>query len=187
MKTAINLATRPCANQRPFWLLAGFLLLVSVVATAWVATDGVLTWRQRTTTRARLSELSRQQSQLAARQAQLESALLDPATQALLQRVGFLNRVIRQKSFSWTGFFFELQQHLPAQARVLSVSPTLQADGTVEVELRLGGRSPAAVNQCLESLEQGEKFRRVTLHAQAQSTARADAVVADVSAIYVEE
>jgi hypothetical protein len=39
----------------------------------------------------------------------------------------------------------------------------------------------------LESLEQGEKFRRVTLHAQAQGTARADAVVADVSAIYVEE
>lgn len=187
MKTTVNLATRPYVNERKFWLTAGLLLLLAVAVTAQVATDGVLTWRRRMTTRARLSELSLEQARLTARHRELESALLDPATQELLGRVSFLNRFIRQKSFSWTGFFLDLQQHLPAQARVLAISPTLREDGTLEVELRIGARSPTAISKCLESLEQGERFRGVTLHLQSLGVARTDAVVAEVTARYAEE
>ncbi|MFQ5776620.1 MAG: hypothetical protein ACE5IP_01285 [Terriglobia bacterium] len=189
MRIPINLASRPFVNYRPFVVTAGLLALVAAGFTLFVGVEGVRTWQKRTTTQARVRELETQHQELVSQQGQLEAELQDPATVELLEHVRFLNRVIRQKGFSWTALFFDLQQRLPRQVRVLSLSPSLRDDGLVEVDIRLGSQSPQAVVRFLRSLEESDEFRQTVLHSQSRPTRAAggDRLNADVSALYARE
>lgn len=186
MRVPINLASQPFVNYRRFVVTAGLLAVVAGGLTLFVGVEGLRTWHKRTTTQARVQALREQRRDLVSEQQQLEAELKDPATVELLEHVRFLNRVIQEKGFSWTGLFFDLQQRLPRQVRVLSLSPSLQDDGLVEVEMRLGSQSPQAVVRFLRSLEASEEFRGYVLHSQSRpSGAGADRLNAHISALYV--
>jgi len=188
MRTSINLATKPFVNVRPFVVTTAVLGATALVLTLLLLMVGVSTWRERATTLARLRGLESERSRLIAAQARLESELRTPATQQLLERTRFLNQLIRQKGLSWTELFFDLQQCLPRQVRILSLSPSLREDGNVLVELRVGGGSAAAVIEFLQALEEGEKFRDVVLRGQRRGTgASRDEMSAEVTAVYVQE
>lgn len=188
MRTAINLATRPFVPLRQFVLTAGLLAVLALGSTAVVGVEAVRTWRERTATQARVRELTAERARLAAEQQRLESELQDPATQVLLGRTRFLNQLIRQNNLSWTQLFFDLQERLPPRVRILSLAPKLREDGSLLVELEVGGESAPAVIAFLRALEEGEKFHEVALHSQDRSTGTdSEAVTARVSVIYVQE
>ena len=186
MRTQINLATRPRVNQRGFWLAGSVLLLAALLLTAFVVTEGVAAWQQRMTTRARLGDLNRERSDLQEELNDLEDSLRDPATEKLLEENEFLNHVIRQTAFSWARFFERLSEGLPARARVLSVSPILGEGGRVNVRLRMGARSPAAIHDFMRRLEEGAHFSQVVLQTQEQSVAGGDRITAQLTAVYSE-
>lgn len=188
MRSSINLASDPFVNLRGFAVTAGILAVAAFGLTLWLLIHGLSTWRETTTTQGKLRGFETQRTRLLSEQHNLENELRAPGTMELLERVRFLNQLIRQKRLSWTQLVFDLQERLPAQVRILSLSPSLREDGSVLVELRLGGASPEAVIDFLRALEQGEKFRDVVLHAQAEGRGTgADAVDARVSAVYVQE
>ena len=188
MRPSINLATEPFVNYRTFFLTAGILGVAALGLSLFLAIQGVRTWRETTTTQGKLRQLETRRGQLMDEQRELENELRTPANLEQLERVRFFNLLIRQKSLSWTHLFFDLQECLPLQVRILSLSPTLQDDGSLSVELRLGAASSTAVIEFLQALEQGKKFRDVVLHSQAQGRgASRDAVDARLSAVYVQE
>jgi len=114
--------------------------------------------------------------------------LQDPATQEILARTRFLNDLVRRKNLSWTELFFDLQERLPARVRILAVAPSLREDGDLQVELHVGSESAQALIEFLQALEEGEKFREIALRSQSRASgAQADAVTAQVSAVYVQE
>lgn len=187
MKSRINLATRPIENQRGFWLAGSLLLLVALLLTAYALTEGVATWQQRMTTRTQLGELARERADLRAELDRLAGELQKPATQDLLDQNGYLNRIIRQKAFSWGTFFERLARSLPRRTRVLSVSPAMQEDGRVEVQLNMGGGSPADIHLFMKRLEEGPHFTQVILQSQDLKDNSDDAVTAQLSVVYLEE
>lgn len=188
MRSSINLATEPFVDYRGFALTAGILAVAGLGLSLFLAIQGISTWRETSTTQGKLRQLEGRRGQLLDEQRELEKELRTPANLEQLERVRFLNLLIRQKSLSWTQLFFDLQERLPLPVRILSLSPTLQEDGSVLVELRLGAASSADVIEFLQALEQGKKFRDVVLHTQAQGRgASRDGVEARVSALYVQE
>jgi type IV pilus assembly protein PilN len=186
MKIPINLATRPFVNTRPFLVTAGVLGLVALVLTLWVAVAGFHTWRQQEMTRSQRWELERQQAALRAEQRQLITALSTPEAQRLLKRKLFLDRLVQRRRLSWIGLFFDLQQHLPTRARILSLSPALLENDHVSLDLRVTGTSASSVIEFVQALEEGEKFRDVTLRSQGEASGRGGGINAVITAVYVQ-
>jgi len=185
MRTSINLASQPFVDYRGFLLTAGILGLVALGCTVFLLVTGISTWRETTTTQGRLRALESRSAQLATEQHELETELRAPGNLDQLEQVHFANQLIRRKAFSWTQLFFDLQERLPGQVRVLSLSPSLRDDGRVLVEMRVGAGSQGALIEFLQSLEQGQKFRDVALHTQGEGRAGRDAIDARVTAVYV--
>lgn len=186
MRIPINLATRPFVNTRPFLVTTSVLVSVALVFTVWVTVVGVRTWQQESMTRAQTSELERQKTELVAEQRQLVVSLSTPNAQQVLERKLFLDRLIQRRRLSWIELFVDLQQHLPGQARVLSLSPALLESGDISLDLRVVGSSSSAVIDFVQALEKGEKFRNVMLLAQSEVSGRAGGVGATITAVYVQ-
>lgn len=188
MKIPINLATNPFINYRRFVLTASVLAVTAVALTTVVWMESVNTWRDRTTARTRLRELSARHAELVREQLGLERELETPATQALLARTQFLNQLIQQKGLSWLGLFFDLQEQLPNRVRVISLSPSLRDDGSLQIDFRVAGESAPAIISFLQALERDPSFREVVPVSQRREPGSSDAVMsAQVSAVYVQE
>jgi len=187
MRSSINLATEPFVDYRGFLLTAGILAGIALGGTLFLFIHGFTTWRETTTTQGKLRALESRRAALLSEQRKLENELRAPGTIEQLERVHFINQLIQRKSLSWTQLFFDLQERLPAQVRVLSLSPSVREDGRVQVELRVGARSAGAVIELLRALEQGRKFRDVVLHSQAEGRVGRHAVEARVTALYGQE
>ena len=188
MTRQLNLATQPYINQRPFWVTLIVLALLAVGLTSWSIYEGVTIWRRGTAAQARLHDLQSRRDALASEQKSLEQELRVPATLAVLERAQFFNHLIGQKRLSWTQLFLDLQQALPPEARVLSLSPRMRDDGRLQVAIRLGAANNGAVVEFLEALGQSTKFSEVKLDSQSSEGGdREDTVTAQVSAVYRQE
>lgn len=186
MRIPINLATRPFVNTRPFLVTTSVLGSLALVLTAWITVVGVGTWQQESMTRAQTSELEQQKAELVAEQRQLVASLSTPNARRVLERKLFLDRLIQRRRLSWIELFFDLQQHLPRQARILSLSPALLESGNVSLDLRVVGSSSSAVIEFVQALEKGEKFRNVMLLSQSKVSGGAAGVGATITAVYMQ-
>ena len=185
MRTSINLASQPFVDYRGFLLTTGILGLVALVFTTLVLVTAISAWRETTTTQGQIRALESQHAQLASEQRALENELRAPGNIEQLEQVYLVNQLIQRKAFSWTQLFYDVQERLPGQVRVLSITPSQRDDGRVLVEMRLGAGSQAALIEFLQALEQGEKFREVALHAQGETRGGRDAIEARVTTVYV--
>lgn len=186
MKRSINLATRPFVNLRPFLLTTVVLVVVVLSLTIWVAVAAFRTWNQQTTTRTQVAELERQQSSLSRQHRELVTALSAPGTRQVLERKLFLDRLIERRSLSWIELFFDLQERLPARARIVSLSPTALDGGGLSLDLRVMGESASAIIEFVQALEEGKKFHSVVLRSQTEAAARAGGITAVITAVYVQ-
>jgi type IV pilus assembly protein PilN len=189
MKTTINLATRPFVNYRPFLVGTGLAVFLAVGVTVGLAIASAHAWQERTTARTRIGELKERHHQLTEQQREVEATLLDPNTQRRLERVRFLNQMIQRKVFPWTHLFFDLQEMLPGDARILSLAPSHRPDGRLQVEIQMGSEGPEAVIEFVQNLEKSEKFQGgVELQSQTVSTgSERDPMKAQIRAVYARE
>jgi type IV pilus assembly protein PilN len=186
MRLPINLATRPFVNTRPFLVTTTVLGTLALALTAWVTVVGVGTWQQDAMTHAQTSELKSKKAELVAEHRQLIATLSTPNARRVLDRKLFLDRLIQRRRLSWIELFFDLQQHLPRQTRILSLSPALLANGNISLDLRVVGSSPSSVIEFVEALEKGEKFRNVMLLSQNEVSGRTAGTGATITAVYMQ-
>lgn len=153
-----NLATRPFYNERVVHLL----LALAILAVAGVTVFNVASW----------VSLSRRQAQLVgqvggaetrARELQQEAQRLRRSVnRAELEEVTAAareaNALIDRRTFSWTNLFGRFESTLPADVRILSVSPRLDQEGRMTVTIVVVGHRAEEVDAFVEKLEQTRAF-----------------------------
>lgn len=156
----INLSTRPFYNERGIHLV---LALLGIVAVA-VLVVGV----------SRLTSLSRENAVLTAEAERSEQAanavseqtiaVRQGATDVELRRLadaaGEANRLIDQRTFSWTEFFNRIEQTLPANVMLTSVRPNIEP-GELSVAIEIVGREVPDIGSFIEQLEATGAFMNV--------------------------
>lgn len=185
MRADVNLATNPATSRRAFWLAASVVGGVVLILTLVVGIQAGRSWRREASAHARRAGLEQQLGELQREQKELATRLSQPAVQEVLARASFYNGLIRRKSLSWTRLFVVLERHLPDRVRILALSPQLEDDGSLRLEMRVGAESALALIQFLRALEQGAEFAQVAVHSQQRGERPGEeALVAEISAAY---
>lgn len=136
MKIYLNLASQPWRNRRPFFFLAGCLIVLSLAILAvslrlYVDYQTKINRARHETIRiARMEDaLKREEKQFAARAAAL--------AKNLETEVEVANSIISDKSFSWSEFFSRLEKALPLTCYLNSLSFSRRADLKLEIKFKL--------------------------------------------------
>ena len=170
----LNFARFPFRNERLPRLVYGLLTLIVVGGTAVHAvslTRHLLKEREELDLTAQKMqeeiatldrELAAARTQLAAPSGRSERGNLAQTGQPGQQgeRVRFLAGILRQRGFSWTGFFNELEAITPENIRIKSIAPK-EEEGEITVRLSVVGRSIEDVLEMVRRLEESRLFASV--------------------------
>ncbi len=162
-----NLSTRPFYNER---LVHAVLAIVAAVVLGIAALNAwtivALSGRdaQQNAQAARAETKADQARQAAERiRRSIDAAELETITTEATEA----NRLIDERTFSWTHLFSELEKTLPADVRITSVSPHVEKNGGLSVEITLVARRAEDVNEFVEKLEARGGFSDVVPRAEA--------------------
>lgn len=157
MKLLLNLSTTPVENKRPFIAGASALGAMGVLTFMLLAHAAYTSWRANRELRAEISHWQSEIHSNRQKQAALDAYFQTPQAREVLDRAGFLNSLIGQRSFPWTKIFIDLEQTLPPGVRVIKISPKLD-NGRAIVELTVGAESEEGKIKFLQSLEKSQVF-----------------------------
>lgn len=189
MRLDINLASRPYQDLSRFlrrWVLAVGIFVVASIAFALFA------WHQYSAGRdinQRIRAQEEQIRQLDEQKAAATKLLNEPTNKDVADTARFLNLLIAKKSFSWTRVFMQLEDILPAQLHVVSLSPELTTNNQLQLTMRVAGNSREQAVELVRRIEKSPSFRSPALKAETMlppDQARGgDSVLFEISALYV--
>lgn len=162
MKLHLNLATAPPPNKRPFLAGAAVAGTVGVLALAFLSHAAYESWHSSRELRSDISGLQDEIRRDQQRQQELQTYFQGPQAKQILDRSGFLNSLIDERSFPWTKIFMDLEQTLPPGVRVVSIAPRL-VGGRAEVTLEVGALTDESKIQFLEAIEKSKTFSGVVV------------------------
>ena len=160
MRSPLNLATRPAANER---LPAVLFTLAAVLLAGVTVWHGLLVTRLASTAATSLDDevvrLEQELLDLRERERSLRSGPTDPAA---LVRWRLLKGLVDQRTFSWTGLLASLEDTVPAGVRLLGISPDVTKE---RFRLALDASTHAAADAValVETLEARPEFEHVFL------------------------
>ena len=166
----LNLASEPFRRARPL-LVGSAIAAVLLVALLALQVTAILREREAASeARATLAGLNRDIANVNRRIAQLEAELRKPANAAVLERSAFLNVLLQRKGISWTRLFGDLEAVFPHNVRLVTVRPSVTAEGSVQLEMVVGAQAPEPVIDLLKRLEGSALFSRTELLSSAPPT-----------------
>lgn len=186
MKLRLNLATRPLENKRPFLAGAGVLGTVGILLFLLLSHGAYKAWRANRDLRSDIAHWETEIHTYKQRQTTLQDYFHSVQAQQVLDRAGFLNSLIGQRSFPWTKIFMDLEKILPAGVRVVSISPRL-VNGKALVEITVGAASDESKIKFIESLEKSSAFSNIQVQGerhQDQITPTSDRITLELTALY---
>ena len=159
----LNLATRPfpayrLINIALILILAGLLVLSGWQAIGFRRFSRLAHALQPTETDARVEAES-----LGKRVADVESRLDRPEATAKLNEIGFLNHLITRKSLHWTRLFADLEEMVPNDVHLVSLTPDVAATGVIKLQIELKGRSINDISEFIHRLEKSPLFQTITV------------------------
>lgn len=157
MKLHLNLTTAPQTNKRPFLAGAAAAGTVGVLALILLSYAAYVSWQSSRELRSDISTLQESIRHDQQRQQQLQAYFQSAEAKQILDRSGFLNSLIDERSFPWTKIFMDLEQTLPPGVRVVSIAPRL-VEGRAEVTLEVGAMTDQSKIQFLEAVEKSKTF-----------------------------
>ncbi len=165
--TSLNLATNPAGGYRAFFVLAGLAgigllgvttMLVVKLAQSEGPPEGLVE-RER--------QLLAEQRELGRRREDTAARLESEHTVEVLERTALLNDLLIRKGVSWTHTFLDLEQVLPANVRVLSISPEVAVGDTIRLDMTVSAKAPADFIVFLKTLEGSTLFGSPVLRGSA--------------------
>jgi Tfp pilus assembly protein PilN len=157
----LNFAREPFTNERlprlVFSTLAVIVLGLTVVHGALL---GRYLLREQEEMDLRVDAIRSELEQTNAAIAQTEAAVAREQTALGNERTRFLVRLYRQKGFSWTGLFNELEAIAPGAVRITSIAPA-EEDGAITVTMTLVGKELKDVLDMVKQLESSSFFATV--------------------------
>lgn len=185
MKLRLNLSTKPHESNRTFIAATSFAGVLGLVALLILARTASVSWQSNRELRTQIAGLENQIDADQQRQQELRAYFHTPQAQQVLDRANFLNSLIGERSFPWTGIFMDLERSLPPGVRVVSISPRL-VDGRAELSLKVGAESDASKIQFLEVMEKSKVFSGMVVRQESRSdqAGAADKIVLDLTVWY---
>ena len=189
MRIGINLATQPYENVRRFFLFWGSVLAVAIALSGGLIYYAVNAWK---TSRSNAQTLEGERRILARYQAEEDAdmAILNkPENRDVRARSLLINSLIRQKEFSWTLIFADLERIMPTRLHVVSISPQLNRANQIEVHMIVAGDSREKAVELVQNMEKSAAFRypavrSETANPSARETGSRDLIQFDISALY---
>jgi hypothetical protein len=152
-----NLSTRPFYNERGVQAVLAGLAVALALLTMFTAWQFVALSAQQRELSARITrdegkaaELRREAQRVRGR---IDAQLLESTVKAAREA----NRVIDERTFSWTALFNVIERTIPTDVRLRSVTPALERDALV-VRLTVNARRVEPVGQFLDRLEAAGAF-----------------------------
>ena len=164
MRVPINLASEPFRRDRPMIaasvavgaLLVGLLFMLIFLAKA-----------ERDRARESRQSIARTETQLktiAQERARLEAVLRQQENAEVLDRSVFLNDLLARKGVSWTRIFSDLEQVTPANVRLITVRPQINANNSLLLDMVVGSQSAESILNFVMKLEASNVFGKTTVH-----------------------
>jgi len=188
MRFDINLASAPYQDARSFYLRYGSALGGVALLTLILLGVAFREWSSTRAVSAKIDEVHHASTELDRRKAEAEHILSLPENRGTRDGSQFVNQLIARKSFSWTQVFAQLEQVMPAQIHVVSISPELNSADQLSMKMILAGESLDKAVQLMHNLEKSPNFRDPQILAQQADRAAAgggDNIDVQVSALYV--
>jgi hypothetical protein len=160
MTSPLNLATRPASNER---LPAVIFSLAAALLAGLTVWHGLLLSRLASTAATSLDDevvrLEQEVRDLRERERSLQTGRTDAAT---LVRWRLLKGLVDQRAFSWTGLLASLEDTVPADVRLLGISPQAK-EGTLRIALDAVAQESVDAVTLVETLEARPEFEDVFL------------------------
>ncbi len=157
-----NLSTRPFYNERLVRLvLLALAVLVLAITALNVWTFGALSRKdaelnQRTASAERKTNDARRAAQ------RIRQSINTTELGAVTVAATEANRLIGQRTFSWTQLLSEFEQTLPGDVRISGVTPRVDREGRLFVDIYVVGRRAEDINTFAEKLEARGAFADIT-------------------------
>ena len=130
-----NLAREPFANTRPVWVTGVALALLAALATTVSVVEYVGKHGQEQAAASRLVTLEARRAELATEVRAANEKLSRVSWKALAGEAASLGQVVAHRRLSWTLMLGDLERVLPWNVRLVSISPSVDADGQVKLVL----------------------------------------------------
>jgi Tfp pilus assembly protein PilN len=159
----LNLSTRPFPAYRLVNILLAIGFVVLVVVSAVQATGFIRFTRLTRSIRLSEIDLKVEAESLGKHVAELESKMDRPEAIAKLNEIGFLNRLIARKNLSWTKLFADLEEMVPNNVHLVSLTPEFGASGGIVLRIDLEARSIGDASEFIHRLEKSPVFEGVVV------------------------
>jgi type IV pilus assembly protein PilN len=157
MRITLNLASRPFADLGPaikrLRIGMGVLALLSIL----LGFGLHAIHRKAEAARARDHSLDGQIARITQEREGYQALMRQPPNAELLRQAGALNKLIDEKTFSWTLAIEDLETVLPGGVQVTNLEPARQKDGHITLKLRIIGPRNRAVD-LVRNLEHSRRF-----------------------------
>ena len=147
-----NLATRPFYNERVVHLVLSAVGAAALVVLAAGIARAVDVARSHATLRVAAEAAEREAAQLAGRASTVRQSIEAGEVESIAAAVAEANRLVDQRTFSWTAFFNVIDRTLPSGVMLTAIRPEHDADG-VSVAVSVIGRRLADIDEFIGLLE----------------------------------
>ena len=162
MQTSINLASQPYVNlqgiKQRWMMISAAVVGLTLLLGIWTG----LVLRKQKNLNTQIKRLQKDCDALNGKISQVQATLHDSKNVELIQQSEFLNNIIFQKSFYWTGVFEELEKIMPAHVQLLQIQPELRANHELHMRMNVSGTREGALD-LLKALEQSRDFAKPIL------------------------
>jgi type IV pilus assembly protein PilN len=157
MHISLNLATRPFTDLGPS--IKRLRIAMAVLALIAIALGICLHvfHRQAEEARARDLSLDSQIARITKERQDYQNLMRQTENAQLMVRIGALNQLFDEKTFSWTLAMEDLETVLPGGVQVSTLEPVRAKDGSITLRLRVLGPRDLAVN-LVRNLEHSKHF-----------------------------
>jgi hypothetical protein len=147
-----NLSTRPFYNERIVHLLLALAGIIVVLLTAFNAIQIFALSRQNTEFSALIARDRSEAQRLTEEARRIRAGINQNELQATAESADEANRLIDQRTFSWTEFFNRIEQTLPPDVMLTAVQPSFDKNRSI-VQMSVIGRRTEDVDAFIEKLE----------------------------------
>ena len=155
-----NLSTRPFYNEHLVRVVLTLAAVAAVAATAFNLAEAIDLSRRRAELVERIGRDDQRARQLQREAAAVRSSIAPEELEAVVLAAREANGLIDRRTFSWTALLNHVEETLPADVMLLSISPTIASDG-VTLAMVVRGRSVGEIDRFMDRLEETGAFSGV--------------------------
>ena len=165
----LNLASQPYRDYRPVYAVVVVMsLLIAVLMLNNI--DTYYRYKTETkSTRATIAKLETQAEQEKARAAVADNQLRSFNLTQLGNETHFINARLAERAFSWSELLDRLEDVLPHDVRIVTITPTFQPNQYVHLEMSFDAKTPDGMIATITNLQKNKQFVNPFPHNEMQT------------------